>query len=231
MSRPSSHDSLVLAENLHISRMTSAGMVHILRGVSLDIATGSRVGLVGPSGSGKTTLMMAVAGLEPVSSGQITIAGQDLTRLREEELAAFRRDYLGIVFQSFHLMPSMTAYENIALPGELAGRPDQAAAIEEMLARVGLADRRNHYPAQLSGGEQQRVAVARALINRPPLLLADEPTGNLDQATGGQIIDLLFELAQENQTTVIMVTHDVSLAERCDWMIQLRDGVIEADRR
>lgn len=227
-SAPSSGSSpLIVAHDIRVSRMTAAGAVHILRGISLAIEAGARVGLVGPSGSGKTTLMMAMAGLEPVTSGTIEIAGQDITDLSENALADFRRDHLGIVFQSFHLMPSMTAFENIALPLELAGRQVAVDEVEEMLSQIGLAERRNHYPAQLSGGEQQRVAVARALIGRPPLLLADEPTGNLDQTTGNQIIDLLFTMAGAQNTTVVMVTHDVALAKRCDRIIRLRDGVIE----
>lgn len=222
-------DPLVSASHIHVSRPTTAGMVHILRGISMSVAGGTRVGLVGPSGSGKTTLMMALAGLEPVTSGQISIAGQDLSDLSEDGLAAFRRAHLGIVFQSFHLMPSMTAYENIALPLELAGEKLHPAQIDDLLAQIGLADRRDHYPAQLSGGEQQRVAVARALINAPPLLLADEPTGNLDQSTGAQIIDLLFDLGREKNTTIILVTHDPAVAARCDRIIHLRDGVIESE--
>lgn len=224
-----SHSSspLIVARDIQVSRMTAAGVVHILRGISLEIEAGARVGLVGPSGSGKTTLMMAMAGLEPVTSGAIEIAGQDITDLSENTLADFRRDHLGIVFQSFHLMPSMTAFENIALPLELAGRQVAIGEVEDMLSKIGLAERRNHYPAQLSGGEQQRVAVARALIGRPPVLLADEPTGNLDQTTGNQIIDLLFTMAGAQNTTVVMVTHDAALAKRCDRIIRLRDGVIE----
>ncbi|HEY3918155.1 MAG TPA: ABC transporter ATP-binding protein [Stellaceae bacterium] len=217
---------LILLEDVRLTLTSAAGPVNVLRGISAAIDAGTTVGLVGPSGSGKTTLMMVLGGLERISSGRVAIAGTDLAALDEDALARFRRDRIGIVFQSFHLVPTMTALENVAVPLELAGRRDAFAAAEAGLTAVGLKDRLLHYPSQLSGGEQQRVAIARAFAPRPSLLLADEPTGNLDGDTGRQVIDLLFALHAEHGTTLLLITHDPALAERCDRIIPLRDGRI-----
>lgn len=203
-----------------------AARVHILRGVTLDIAQGEAIGLVGPSGSGKSTLLMTAAGLERPDKGSVSIAGEEITRLSEDALAAFRGRRIGIVFQAFHLIPTMTARENVAIPLELAGERDAFERAEAELTAVGLGKRLNHYPGQLSGGEQQRVALARALAPRPAILVADEPTGNLDEATGASIIDLLFTLKRERGTTLLLVTHDMGLAARCDRMVRLREGRI-----
>lgn len=206
-----------------------ASRVHILRGVTLEIAAGEAIGLVGPSGSGKSTLLMTAAGLERPDKGSVRIAGEDITRLGEDALAAFRGRRIGIVFQAFHLIPTMTARENVAIPLELAGERDAFARAEAELRAVGLGERLDHYPGQLSGGEQQRVAIARALAPRPAILVADEPTGNLDETTGAAIIDLLFALKRERATTLLLVTHDMGLAARCDRMVRLREGrIVEA---
>ena len=210
-----------------MSLPSAAGPVHILRGLSLDIGHGETVGMVGPSGSGKSTLLMVLAGLEPPSSGAISVAGQDLTNLDEDGLALFRRDHVGIVFQAFHLVPTMTALENVAIPLEFAGVADAFDRARAALAEVGLDHRVEHYPGQLSGGEQQRVALARALIAGPKILLADEPTGNLDGSTGDKIINLMFGLHERKGTTLVLITHDVALAKRCDRVVHLRDGVID----
>jgi putative ABC transport system ATP-binding protein len=201
--------------------------VHILKDIDLNIGSGEAVGLVGPSGSGKSTLLMVAAGLERPNTGAVQLAGQDLARLDEDALARFRGKNVGIVFQSFHLIPTMTALENVAVPLELAGATDafERAAIE--LASVGLSARVDHYPAELSGGEQQRVALARALAPHPAILVADEPTGNLDEATGREIIELLFAGHRERSTTLVLVTHDNALAQRCDRVVRLRSGHIE----
>ena len=183
--------------------------------------------MVGPSGSGKSTLLMVLAGLEPPSSGAISVAGQDLTALDEDGLARFRRDNVGIVFQAFHLVPTMTALENVAIPLEFAGSADAFDRAREALAEVGLDHRVGHYPGQLSGGEQQRVALARALVAGPKILLADEPTGNLDGSTGDKIIELMFGLHEQKDTTLVLITHDVELAQRCDRVVHLRDGLID----
>nr|WP_256473257.1 ABC transporter ATP-binding protein [Phyllobacterium sp. 21LDTY02-6] len=208
---------------------TGASAVHVLKGVSLDIEAGQSVGIVGPSGSGKSTLLMVLAGLERVDSGSVEIAGERLEKLNEDATAAFRGRNIGIVFQSFHLIPNMTALENVAVPLELAGKGDAFATAGRMLAAVGLADRSTHYPGELSGGEQQRVAIARALAPSPKILIADEPTGNLDSTTGKQIADLLFEKQRELGLTLVLVTHDASLAARCEREIRVRSGIIEAD--
>jgi putative ABC transport system ATP-binding protein len=212
--------------NLSLGR--GAARVHILKDIDLHIGSGEAIGLVGPSGSGKTTLLMVLAGLERIDTGSIVAAGNDLTRLDEDALARFRGRNVGIVFQSFHLIPTMTALENVAVPLELAGTADAFRLAREELAAVGLAERLGHYPAQLSGGEQQRVALARALAPNPAILVADEPTGNLDDATGKQIIDLLFKGHVERGTTLILVTHDTALAQRCDRIVRLRSGRIES---
>jgi putative ABC transport system ATP-binding protein len=204
-----------------------AARVHILKDIDLHIGSGEAIGLIGPSGSGKSTLLMVMAGLERPDSGTVTVAGEELTRLDEDALARFRGRRVGIVFQSFHLIPTMTALENVAVPLELAGAADAFAHAERELAAVGLADRLGHYPAQLSGGEQQRVALARALAPGPAILVADEPTGNLDEGTGRQIVDLLFAGHAARGTTLILVTHDPSLAQRCDRVIRMRSGRLE----
>jgi putative ABC transport system ATP-binding protein len=209
---------------------SAAGMVNILKGISLQVEAGERVGLVGPSGSGKSSLMMLMGGLERQTSGQIRVAGHDLSVLDEDGLARFRRDTVGIVFQNFHLVPTMTALENVALPAEFAGRGDAFDLAAAGLKAVGLGHRLEHYPGQLSGGEQQRCALARALVAGPKLVLADEPTGNLDTETGQQVIALLFDLARRQGTTLILITHDNALAERCDRIVRLADGRIVEDR-
>jgi putative ABC transport system ATP-binding protein len=211
--------------NLSLGR--GAGRVHILKDIALNIRQGEAVGLVGPSGSGKSTLLMVMAGLERPDAGAVAVDGEDIGRLDEDALARFRGRRIGIVFQSFHLIPTMTALENVATPLELAGARDafRRAAVE--LETVGLGSRLGHYPAQLSGGEQQRVALARALVAAPAILVADEPTGNLDEATGRQVIDLMFARFSERDMTLVLVTHDASLAARCDRVIRLRSGHIE----
>jgi len=202
--------------------------VHVLKGVSLEVGQGEATGIVGPSGSGKSTLLMVLAGLERVDSGTVRIAGELLNGKSEDRIAAFRGRTIGIVFQSFHLIPNMTALENVAVPLELAGHADPFGAAALELAAVGLADRVTHYPGELSGGEQQRVAIARALAPNPRILIADEPTGNLDQATGRQVADLLFSKARERGMTLVLVTHDQSLAARCARQVSMRSGRIEA---
>ncbi len=204
-----------------------ASSVHVLKGVSLEVGAGEAVGIVGPSGSGKSTLLMVLAGLERVDAGSVRIAGEPITGRSEDEIAAFRGRNVGIVFQSFHLMPNMTALENVAVPLELAGHDDPFAVAERELAAVGLSERLTHYPGELSGGEQQRVAIARALAPSPKILIADEPTGNLDQATGRQVADLLFAKAEERGMTLLLVTHDPALASRCTRQIAMRSGRIE----
>jgi putative ABC transport system ATP-binding protein len=215
--------------NLALGR--GAARVHILKGIDLHIGRGEAVGLIGPSGSGKSTLLMVMAGLERPDSGTVIVAGQDLVRLDEDALARFRGRNVGIVFQSFHLIPTMTALENVAVPLELAGHEDAFARAAHELEAVGLSDRVDHYPAELSGGEQQRVALARALAPNPAILVADEPTGNLDEATGRQIIDLMFAGQRERGTTLVLVTHDAALAQRCGRVVRLRSGRIEEPAR
>jgi len=209
---------------VNLSLGQGAGRVHILKDVGLHIGKGEAVGLIGPSGSGKSTLLMVMAGLERPDSGTVMVTDAMLSKLDEDDLARFRGRNIGIVFQSFHLIPTMTALENVAVPLELAGIPDAQARAREELAAVGLADRLAHYPAQLSGGEQQRVALARALAPNPAILVADEPTGNLDEDTGRQIVDLLFRGHEERGTTLILVTHDPALAARCDRVVRMRSG-------
>jgi putative ABC transport system ATP-binding protein len=221
---------LVVLEDVHLTLGSSAGPVNILRGVSLEVAAGETVSLVGPSGSGKSTMMMVVGGLERPSEGRVQIDGNDLGALGENALARLRRDNIGIVFQAFHLIPTMTALENVAIPLEFGGRRDAFEAASQGLAAVGLAHRLTHYPGQLSGGEQQRVAIARAFIAGPKLLLADEPTGNLDAATGRLVIDCLFEHQARYGTTLLLITHDPCVAERCERQIRLLDGRIVEDR-
>jgi putative ABC transport system ATP-binding protein len=211
--------------NLSLGR--GAGRVHILKDIALNIRQGEAVGLVGPSGSGKSTLLMVMAGLERPDAGAVAVDGEDIGRLDEDALARFRGRRIGIVFQSFHLIPTMTALENVATPLELAGARDAFRRAAAELETVGLGSRLGHYPAQLSGGEQQRVALARALVAAPAILVADEPTGNLDEATGRQVIDLMFARFSERDMTLVLVTHDASLAARCDRVIRLRSGHIE----
>jgi putative ABC transport system ATP-binding protein len=220
-------ETIIELENVRLSLPSAAGLVNILRGIDLRIARGATTGLVGPSGSGKSTLLMVLAGLEKPGEGRVSVAGEDLGRLDEDGLARFRRQHIGIVFQSFHLIPTMTALENVAIPLEFAGREDAFARAEEELRLVGLGHRLTHYPGQLSGGEQQRVALARAVAGDPDILLADEPTGNLDQATGTEIIALMFDLHERKGTTLVLITHDERLAARCERVIRLRDGLIE----
>ena len=221
--------SAIALRDVELSLGEGAARVHILRGVSLDIAPGEAIGLVGPSGSGKSTLLMTAAGLERPDQGSVKIAGEEITALSEDALAAFRGRRIGIVFQAFHLIPTMTALENVAVPLELAGARDAFERAATELKAVGLGERLDHYPGQLSGGEQQRVALARALVPQPAILVADEPTGNLDETTGNSIIDLLFTRQRERGTTLLLVTHDMSLAARCDRMVRLKDGrIVEA---
>lgn len=211
--------------NLSLGR--GAARVHILKDIDLHIGTGEAVGLVGPSGSGKSTLLMVMAGLERADTGTVKVAGEDITRLDEDALARFRGRQVGIVFQSFHLLPTMTALENVAVPLELAGNTDAFARAERELAAVGLAERLSHYPAQLSGGEQQRVALARALAPNPAILVADEPTGNLDESTGREVVDFLFQGHAARRTTLVLVTHDPALAGRCDRVLRMRSGRLD----
>ncbi|CAI8235202.1 MAG: Lipoprotein-releasing system ATP-binding protein LolD [Alphaproteobacteria bacterium] len=217
---------MIETENLTVTLPSRAGDVNILRGIDLSVAAGETVGLIGPSGSGKTTLLMVLAGLEPPTGGSVAVAGSDYGAMSEDDLARFRRTHIGIVFQSFHLVPTMTALENTALPLELAGEKDCRARAAGILAEVGLADRHDHYPAQMSGGEQQRVALARAMVADPPVLFADEPTGNLDQATGESIMQLILNLAKNRQSTLFLITHDRALAEKCDRTLTMRDGLL-----
>jgi putative ABC transport system ATP-binding protein len=228
---PHSESPLVVLEDVHLTLGSAAGPVNILRGVSLEIAAGETVALLGPSGSGKSTLMMVAAGLERPSSGRVAVAGSDLAALDEDGLARLRRAHVGIVFQAFHLIPTMTALENVAIPLELAGAGDAFAQAEAALGRVGLDRRLTHYPAQLSGGEQQRVAIARAFVAAPRLILADEPTGNLDAATGEVVIDCLFAQHARQGTSLLLITHDIRLADRCARQLHMSDGRIVEDIR
>jgi putative ABC transport system ATP-binding protein len=222
----------VFLQDVQVTLPSRAGPVAILRGCDLQADAGEAVGLVGPSGSGKTTILMVIAGLEAVTEGKVEVAGQDLRRLDEDALARFRRDHVGIVFQAFHLIPAMTALENVAVPLEFRGVPQARAIASEALDAVGLGHRLSHYPGQLSGGEQQRVAMARALAAGAQIILADEPTGSLDQETGQTIMELLFRLQRERGTTLLLVTHDEGLVRRCDRVLEVRDGRIAvADRR
>lgn len=222
---------MVRLEDLHLELDGAGGTVKILRGIDLAIAPRETVALIGPSGSGKTTLMMVVAGLERATRGRVAVAGRDLSALSEDALALLRRRSIGIVFQAFHLVPTMSALENVAVPLELAGRADAFAVAAERLDEVGLADRQAHYPSQLSGGEQQRVAVARAFAPRPELLVADEPTGNLDAETGAVVIDALFALQAAHGTTLLLITHDEAVAARCQRTLRLLDGRIISEQR
>ena len=215
---------VIALQDVCLTLESRAGPVEILRRVTLDIAPGESVAVVGPSGSGKTSLLMVIAGLERATSGGVRVAGHDFGGLGEDELAIVRGSNIGIVFQSFHLVPTMTALENVALPLEFAGKSDPFGTAAAVLEEVGLAPRADHFPAQLSGGEQQRVAIARALSPRPQIILADEPTGNLDGKTGEQVVDLLFGLQRRRQSTLLLITHDLRLAERCGRLVQMADG-------
>ncbi|MEM6944500.1 MAG: ABC transporter ATP-binding protein [Pseudomonadota bacterium] len=224
-------DTLISLEDVGLTLASPAGDVEILRGIGLEVVAGEQVGIVGPSGSGKSSLLMVLGGLERATSGRVTVLGEELTALDEDALARLRRDRMGVVFQSFHLIPTMTAIENVATPLELAGRADAFDRASSLLKEVGLGHREGHYPAQLSGGEQQRVALARALAPRPQLLLADEPTGNLDGRTGDAVVELLFGLAAEEEATLVMVTHAPALAERCGRVLSMADGGVVSDER
>lgn len=218
-------------DDLHLRLNSDAGEVNILRGIDLKIERGETVGLVGPSGSGKTSMLMVVAGLERATQGKVQVAGNDITHLSEDKLALFRREHAGIVFQNFHLVPTMTALENVALPLEFAGRRQAFDAAREQLDAVGLGHRLDHYPGQLSGGEQQRVALARAFVTEPTILLADEPTGNLDGKTGETVMELLFDLHRRKNTTLLLITHAPELAQRCSRTLTMSDGNIVSDDR
>jgi putative ABC transport system ATP-binding protein len=227
MKAPSEAAPAIALAGVNLSLGQGPARVHILKDIDLNIGSGEAIGLVGPSGSGKSTLLMVMAGLERADGGRVAVAGEDLTKLDEDALARFRGRNIGIVFQSFHLIPTMTALENVAVPLELAGFADALARARDELASVGLAERLHHYPAQLSGGEQQRVAVARALAPNPAIIAADEPTGNLDEENGRQIIELLFAGHEKRGTTMVLVTHDSGLAARCERVIRLRSGRID----
>ena len=216
----------VLLENVSLSLDGNAGIVDILKDISIDIQEGESIGIVGPSGSGKSSLLMLMGGLERISNGTINLLGQNLSEMSENKLASFRSSNVGIIFQSFHLIPTMTALENVAVPLELNGNKDAFGLAEDALVKVGLGDRLSHFPSQLSGGEQQRTALARAVIANPKILLADEPTGNLDHDNGKIVADYLFELHTENKATLVLVTHDLELAKRCERKIKISDGEI-----
>ena len=222
-------DTVLALKDAQLTLAGNAGPVDILRGITLDVARGETLGLIGPSGSGKSSLLMLMGGLERATGGSVMALGQDLTAMDEDALARFRRGNMGVVFQSFHLIPTMTALENVAVPLELAGAQDAFARAEAELRSVGLGARMDHYPSQLSGGEQQRVALARAAAPRPAILLADEPTGNLDGANGTAIMDLLFGLHDRHGATLVMVTHSPDLAARCSRVVKLADGCINAE--
>jgi putative ABC transport system ATP-binding protein len=224
---PATSGPAIALSGINLSLGRGPARVHILKDIDLHIGSGEAVGLIGPSGSGKSTLLMVMAGLERADSGSVVIAGEDLGSLDEDGLARFRGRRIGIVFQSFHLIPTMTAHENVAVPLELAGDRDAFDRAAQELRAVGLADRLGHYPAQLSGGEQQRVALARALAPNPAILVADEPTGNLDESTGQQVVDLLFAGHTARNTTLVLVTHDPLLAARCDRVIRMRSGRLD----
>jgi len=224
-------DPILSLRDARLTLAGNAGPVEILKGITLDVARGETLGLVGPSGSGKSSLLMLMGGLEKATGGQVLALGQDLTMMNEDQLARFRRGNMGVVFQSFHLIPTMTALENVAVPMELAGLRDAFDRAEAELRAVGLTARMDHYPSQMSGGEQQRVALARAAAPRPAILLADEPTGNLDGANGAAIMDLLFGLRDRHGATLVLVTHAPELAARCDRVVRLADGLVLADER
>jgi putative ABC transport system ATP-binding protein len=222
---------MIALDRVRLSLPSKAGMVNILNDVSLVIEKGETVAMLGPSGAGKTTAMMVMAGLEGITSGGINVAGYDLMRLSEDKLAEIRREHIGIVFQAFRLIPSMTALENVAIPLELEGGRDAFAKAEEALRDVGLGRRLDHFPDQLSGGEQQRVAIARAIVAGPDILLADEPTGNLDQETGAEIIALLMSTAKSHNASLVLITHDEKLAGQCSRVVRIADGAVTSDSK
>jgi putative ABC transport system ATP-binding protein len=223
-----SPEPVLRAEALSMRFVAPEGTISLFEELELSIAAGESVAILGASGCGKSTLLGLLAGLDQPTSGRVSLAGRDMSRMDEDERAELRAGRVGFVFQAFHLLPGLTALENVMLPGELAGWPDVRAAASEALARVGLGERIGHYPAQLSGGEQQRVALARAIVTQPAVLFADEPTGNLDRDTGGQVIDRMFEMNRDDGTTLVLVTHDPSLAQRCERVLRLDKGVLEA---
>lgn len=229
MTSSASPQPIIQLEGVELSLPSAAGMVHILRGVDLAVRAGESVGVVGPSGSGKSTMVMIMAGLERASKGRVVVDGADYAAMNEDALALFRRNTIGIVFQSFHLVPAMTALENVAIPLELAGRSDAFDRARAELETVGLGHRLSHYPSQMSGGEQQRVALARAFATEPKLILADEPTGNLDGANGRAVVDLLFGAQQRLGTTLVLITHDAALAEHCHRVLRMEDGHIVSE--
>jgi putative ABC transport system ATP-binding protein len=218
----------ILLDDVHLKLTSAAGEVNILRGIDLSVAAGEAIGVIGPSGGGKSTMMMVIAGLEKITSGRVCTAGVELNGLDEDALARFRRDSVGVVFQDFHLIPTMTALENVAVPLEFGGADDAFGRARSELQAVGLEHRLQHYPGQLSGGEQQRVALARAFAPEPAILLADEPTGNLDGDTGAAVMDILFDLHDRSATTLLLISHDMRVAERCGRIVRLADGRIDA---
>ena len=228
---PSSQTPVIALEDAHLSLGSDAASVHILKGISLHIDAGESVGILGPSGAGKTSLLMILAGLETLSNGQISLDGTDITGLDEDRLAALRRDLVGIVFQAFRLIPSLTALQNVTIPLEIAGRDDADDMAKAALQSVGLAHRLSHLPDQMSGGEQQRVAIARAMVAKPRILLADEPTGNLDSVTGEKVIKSLFQSAADANAALVLVTHDANLAAQCSRVLHIEDGVIVHDSK
>ena len=229
MTIPPSVKPALKLQDVHLKLGSDAGPVHILRGINLEIMPGETIGVIGPSGSGKTSFLMIAAGLETTTSGTVTVCGTTYNGLNEDALAEFRRDHVGVVFQNFHLVPSMTALENVALPMEFARKDGAFERAQVELEAVGLGHRIHHYPGQLSGGEQQRVALARAFVTEPEILLADEPTGSLDQGTGEQVMQMLFDLQNRNGTTLILVTHAPDLAAQCSRLIKLADGQVVSD--
>ena len=228
---PLSQTPVIALENAHLSLGSEAASVHILKGISLQIDAGESVGILGPSGAGKTSLLMILAGLETLSNGRILLDGTDITSLHEDRLAALRRDLVGIVFQAFRLIPSLTALQNVTIPLELAGRDDANDIAKAALQSVGLEHRLSHLPDQMSGGEQQRVAIARAMVAKPRILLADEPTGNLDTVTGEKVIKSLFQSAADTNAALVLVTHDSNLAAQCSRVLHIEDGVIVRDSK
>ena len=231
VSSPSSKPSVINLEDANLSLGTTAASVHILKSISLKIDAGETVAVLGPSGAGKTSLLMILAGLETLSSGRITLDGTDITGLDEDRLAALRRDLVGIVFQAFRLIPSLTALQNVAIPLELAGRDNAADMAAAALRSVGLEHRLSHLPDQMSGGEQQRVAIARAMVAKPRILLADEPTGNLDSVTSEKVIASLFKSAADANAALVLVTHDADLAAQCSRVLHIEDGAIVRDSK
>ena len=230
-SKAANDPAVIDLEAAHLTLGTAAAKVKILKGINLQIGAGETVGVLGPSGAGKTSLLMVIAGLETLIKGRISLSGTDITNMQEDPLAALRRDMVGIVFQAFRLIPSLTALQNVSIPLELAGCTDAETSAAAALHSVGLGHRLKHLPDQMSGGEQQRVAIARAIAPKPRILLADEPTGNLDSATGEKVVDILFKSAQEAGAALVLVTHDASLAARCSRVLEIEDGLIAGDTK